>query len=248
MLFLDSWGFILAGLQQLPSSAPVYSLYNFSSFSSSIITITYSVKMPFLLQSNYHQPVSLSLHNGCQETLRAPVQKLALDPQPPNWDNVCTLTVEGKNVGEWVCWWERGGVWGGRLWSLPLPFKCWGNWEIKSNSKSLVSIIQTERERRRRETEKERDQEGRREEKAALIIPLSYRSATVITAKCMSSSFSQHPKTLFRCSDNYCYGNCMGCFIWRAETQKRRGRKKEGIYWLLTWDREERVGCLYYRL
>lgn len=94
------------------SSCRLQHLYILSTISPSltspIITITCSVKTPSLLQSNYHQPLSLSLHNGYQETLRATVQELALDLQPPNWDNACALTVEGKNPGVCVC---GGGGW-----------------------------------------------------------------------------------------------------------------------------------------
>lgn len=80
VLFLYRGGVILA----VSVSSSCISLSEvFSLLTSSVITITCSVKMPSLLQPNYHQPLPLSLHNGCQETLKAPVQKLAFDPQPP---------------------------------------------------------------------------------------------------------------------------------------------------------------------
>lgn len=93
VLFLAIWGFMLQGCHLWH----LYILCTISpSLTSSTIIIICSVKIPSLLQSNYHQFLSFSLHNGCQETLRAPVQKLALDPQSPDWDNVCRLTVEEK--------------------------------------------------------------------------------------------------------------------------------------------------------
>lgn len=75
------------------------------------------------------------------------------------------------------------------------------------------------------------DQEARQEKKAALIIPLSYHSATVITAKCLSSSSSsQHPKTLFQCSDNYCYGNWVVSYGEEAHREEEAGKRKAFTY------------------
>lgn len=192
----------------------------FPSLTSSTITIICWAKIPFLLQCNYHQSLSFSLHNECQETLRAPVQELALDPQSPDWDNVCRLPVEEKKKSLGVGVQMRKWVWGGRLWSPPLPFNCCGNWEIKSNSESLVSIIQTEWERQRRH------REGRKSPSHhPSLFPISdcYYCKTPF-----STAFSsQRPKPLFQLSDNHCSGNGA---VWYGQEMHReeaggRGRR-----------------------
>ena len=150
--------------------------------------------MPFLLNSNYHQSLSLSLHNGCQETLRAPLQKLrlTLDLQPPNWDNVCRLTLEGRKLGVGVR--VRKWVWDGRLWS-PLPFNCWGIWVIKSNSKNLVSIIQTVQQRQYSDSEKERlkrEDEERKLHSSPFYLTIHNFHYCIISVFCLLHNIQNH--------------------------------------------------------
>lgn len=129
----------------------------------------------------------------------------------------------------------------------PLPFNCSGNWETKLNSESLVSIIQTERERRRKDTKEERIKRGGKKKKAALIIPLAYISASVITVKCLcSSSSSQHPEAVFQRTDNYCYGNRLVSCGEEEHRDEEDGKGETFIHFL--HERRRREWNVYDRL
>ncbi len=200
--------------------------------------------MPSLLQSNYHQPLSLSLHNGYQETLRAPVQKLALDPQPPNWDNVCTLTVEEKKnqgVGVLV---GKGGFVVEDCDLLLCLLTAVGIGEIKSNSKSLVSIIQTEWEKRRRDTEKERIKRiGEKKKLLSSSLSLTFQLLSLLKNACLLLLLPPSIQNHYSSAQITTAGG-IGLFHMERRYTKRKRRKEKGRH-LLTFNMTKRREGLF---